>query len=114
MTRKYTKKRIQKYTDQDFNLALQLVDNGSSIREASNTYHVPYTTLNSHVNNLVLYDQVGRPTKFTHEEEGYLEQAALVLQVKQLLFFLSQYFCKYFLYQELGHSIIHRRISKSF
>jgi hypothetical protein len=92
MTRKYTKKRINKYTDHDFKLALELVNNGSSIREASIKNHVPYTTLNSHVNNLVLYDQVGRPTKFTQEEEGHLEQAALVLQVKQFVVLVSFFY----------------------
>ncbi|CAF4170030.1 unnamed protein product, partial [Rotaria sordida] len=66
--------------DHDFQLAIESVSNGSSIREAANAFHVPYTTLNSHVNNEVLYDQVGRPTKFTKEEECYLKQAALVLQ----------------------------------
>jgi len=70
----------------DFQLAVEYVSNRGSIREAANTYLVPYTTLNSHVNNEFLYDQVGRPTKFYKEEEGYLEQAALVLQVKQIFF----------------------------
>ncbi|CAF4904409.1 unnamed protein product, partial [Rotaria socialis] len=58
---------------------MEAVTSGSSIREASNTFLVPYTTLNSHVNNEVLYDQVGRPTKFSIEEEVYLEQAVLAL-----------------------------------
>ena len=83
MTCKYIKKRIKSYSDNNFQLAIESVRNGSSIRDAENSFHVPYITLNSHVNNEVLYDQVGRPTKFTKEEEGYLKQAALVLQVKQ-------------------------------
>ncbi|CAF4002069.1 unnamed protein product [Rotaria sordida] len=85
MTRKYIEKTIKKYSDHDFQLANESVCNDCSIREAVNTFHVPYTTLNSHVNNEVLYDQVSRPTKFTKEEESYLKQAALVLQEKQLL-----------------------------
>jgi hypothetical protein len=87
MPRKYIKKNIKKrYNQTDLKLAVELVSNGSSIREASNTYHVPYTTLNSHVNGFVIYDEPGRPTKFTKEEEYYLEQAALALQVKKILF----------------------------
>jgi hypothetical protein len=83
MPRKYIKKNLNKnYSENDFKLAIEFVHSGSSIREAANRYAVPYTTLNSHVNSNVLYDHVGRPTKFTKEEEGYIEQAALVLQVK--------------------------------
>ncbi|CAF4033684.1 unnamed protein product, partial [Rotaria sp. Silwood2] len=59
---------------------LESVASGCSIRDAANTFNVPYTTLNSHVNTLVLYEEVGRPTKFTKLEEEYLEQAALILQ----------------------------------
>ena len=86
MTRKYIKKRIKNYCDNNFQLAIESVSNGSSIGDAANSFHVPYTTLNSHVNNEVLYDQVGRSTKFTKEEEGHLKQAAPVLQVKQVDF----------------------------
>jgi response regulator of citrate/malate metabolism len=83
MPRKYIKKNLRKqYSENDFKLAVEAVSHGFSIREATIRFHVPYTTLNSHVNNYVLYDYIGRPTKFTKEEEGYLEQAALVLQVK--------------------------------
>ncbi|CAF3990586.1 unnamed protein product, partial [Rotaria sordida] len=57
MTRKYIEKTIKKYSDHDFQLANESVCNDCSIREAVNTFHVPYTTLNSHVNNEVLYDQ---------------------------------------------------------
>jgi hypothetical protein len=83
MPRKYTKKNIKKkYSEYDFKLAIEAFTNGFTIREASRTFHIPYTTLNSHVNNLLLYDRVGRPTKFTKEEEDCLVQAAVVLQVK--------------------------------
>jgi helix-turn-helix, Psq domain len=82
MPRNYVKKNARrKYTDADFKSAIEAVINGSSIRQASNTYRVPYTTLNSHVNERVVNDQIGRPTKFTSEEESCLEQAVLVLQV---------------------------------
>ena len=86
MPRKYIKKKIKRYSEYDFKLAIEAVKNGSSIREAANTFSVPYTTLNSHINDKVLYDEMGRPTKFTKEEEGYLKQASIVLQVKQPMF----------------------------
>lgn len=111
MPSKYMKKDVKKkYSENDFKLAMEAVTNGSSIRDASNTFHVPYTTLNSHVNNLHLYEQVGRPTKFSKEEEGCLEQAALALQVQNFfIFFLN----KRFLYKELGCTIVNRRIFES-
>lgn len=87
MTRKCVKKNVRKkYTEHAFQLALQCVNNGSSIREAAETFRVPYTTLNSHVNNEITYDKIGRPTKFNVEEEGHLEQTALALQVTHSTF----------------------------
>ncbi|CAF3853356.1 unnamed protein product [Rotaria sp. Silwood1] len=81
MPRTYIKKDVKKkYNDNNLELAIEAVENGCSIREASNNFNVPYTTLNSHSNSLVLYDNVGRPSKFTKEEEVCLEQAALALQ----------------------------------
>lgn len=83
MPRKYIRKKLtKKYSENDLKLAVEAVDNGLSIRKSSNKFHVPYTTLNSHVNEYVLYDRPGRPTKFTTEEELCLEQSALVLQVR--------------------------------
>ena len=90
MPRKYIRKRpIKKYTDNEFKLAIESVTNGRSIRKSSNKFHVPYTTLNSHVNKQVLYDHPGRPTKFTKEEELCLEQSAFILQVRDDFFFSS-------------------------
>lgn len=94
MPRKYTKKTTRQYTELHFKLALEAVDSGISIREASSTFHVPYTTLRSHAGDHVLYNRVGRPTKFTEEEELHLEQAAVALQVSeqslsQQVFFFS-------------------------
>ncbi|CAF3851980.1 unnamed protein product, partial [Rotaria sp. Silwood1] len=81
MPRIYKKKNKKKnYSDEKFKLAIDAVANGDSIRAASAYYKVPYTTLNSHSNNLVLYHHVGRPPKFDKEEELCLEQAALALQ----------------------------------
>ncbi|CAF1416242.1 unnamed protein product [Adineta ricciae] len=86
MTRKYIKKSTTKqYDNNDLQQVIEAVRNGSSIRDAANNYHVPYTTLNSHVNYFVLYDEPGRPTKFSELEEKYLEEAALALQVKFFL-----------------------------
>lgn len=97
MPRKYIKKnKPKKYCDNDLKLAIEAVSIGSSIRAASNKYNIPYTTLNSHINGIVLSTTLGRPTKFTNIEEDYLTQAALALQVKifflQYPFFLS---CRY-------------------
>lgn len=75
---KNTRKR---YDENNLKLDIEAVSSGSSIREATMRFRILYTTLNSHVNNYVLYDRIGRPTKFTTEEERYLEQAALLLQV---------------------------------
>ncbi len=86
MPRIYKKKNIERnYSDEDFKLAMDAVANGDSIRAASANHNVPYTTLYSHSNNLVLYHHVGRPPKFDKEEELCLEQAALALQVRMLL-----------------------------
>ena len=83
MPRKYVKKNVgKKYDDHTLNLAVEGVANGLSIREASGRFRVPYTTLNRHVNNEVLFDRIGRPSKFTKEEEDCLEQAAIALQVR--------------------------------
>lgn len=81
MPRKYTKKRTKKYTDVQLKRALEAVGGGISIRKASSAFHVPFTTLRSHAGDHILYNRVGRPTKFTEEEELNLEQAAVALQV---------------------------------
>ncbi|CAF0978645.1 unnamed protein product [Adineta steineri] len=65
---------------------MDAVENSDLIRAAFVYYHVPYTTLDCHSNNLVLYHQVGRPPKFNKEEELCLGQAALALQGDFLLF----------------------------
>ena len=113
MPRKYIKKNIKKnYSNNTLTLAVEAIERGCSIREASITYHVPYTTLNSHVNNELLYDQAGRPTKFSTEEERYLEEAALALQViiVSVIFFSILSFSNI----ELGCSSIDSRISRYF
>jgi hypothetical protein len=87
MPRTYKKKCTKRtYSNKDLKLALDAVANGESIRQASKNFKIPYTTLNSHSNDLVLYHNIGRPPNFDEEEELCLEQAALVLQVRRLLF----------------------------
>ena len=67
----------------DFKVAVESIARGVPIREASARFNIPYTTLNSHANNYVLHEGIGRPTKFSVDEERYLEQAALALQVSE-------------------------------
>ena len=83
MPRKYVRKTVKKYSDMDFKVAIESIARGLPIREASATFNIPYTTLNSHANNYVLHERIGRPTKFTVDEELYLEQAAVALQVSE-------------------------------
>ncbi|CAF3877399.1 unnamed protein product [Rotaria sp. Silwood2] len=81
MPRKYKKKHsYKKYSKNYFQLAIESVSAGYSIRESAIRYGVPYSTLNLHINNEVSHDRVGRPTKFSQEEEDHLEKAALILQ----------------------------------
>ena len=102
MTRKYTKKNVRKkYGDNNFKLAIKAIANGCSIREASRTFNIPYTTLNSHANHIVLYDNIGRPSKFSKEEEYNLEQAALTLQVRIFLEIFAN-FSVFFLIKSWG------------
>ncbi|CAF3805914.1 unnamed protein product [Rotaria magnacalcarata] len=70
---------------------MEAITSGRSIRDASNSFLVPYTTLNSHVNNEVLYGQVGRPIKFSMEEEVYLEQTVVALQSWGVLLSIEEF-----------------------
>ena len=93
MPRKYVKKNVRrKYQDTDLKLAIESVTNGSSIRQASITHRIPYSTLHSYVNYQVLHEEIGRPTKFTPTEEDCLEQTVLVLQVRSADFLLIPWF----------------------
>lgn len=85
MPRKYIPKRVAKeYTESDLKSAIESANNGLSIREAAAKFHVPYTTLNSHVNQYVVQNHPGRPCKFSEIEEICLEEAALALQVAMM------------------------------
>lgn len=98
MPRKYIRKRLTKtYTAGDLKSAVESVNNGASIRETANEFRIPYTTLNSHVNQFVVYPHPGRPTKFTDEEELCLEESALILQVRDDFV----YICMIFLFLSL-------------
>ena len=83
MPGKYVRKRVKKYNELDFKVAIESIARGLPIREASATFNIPSTTLNSYANNYVLHDRIGRPTKFTVDEELHLEQAAVALQVSE-------------------------------
>jgi len=90
MPRKYIKKNsYKKYSESNFQLAIESVEKGSSIRDAAKQFFVPFTTLNAHINHEILYSRSGRPTKFNQEEENNLEQAAILLQVTIFLLFSS-------------------------
>ena len=86
MPREYKKKNSYKNTSEsNFQLAIEYVDAGYSIRESSRKFDVPYSTLNAHVNHEISHDRVGRPTKFNkEEEEDHLENTALLLQLTEL------------------------------
>lgn len=87
MPRHYVKKNLRKrYDEKNLQLAIDAVTDGFSVRESSRKFRVPYTTIYRHVNQQILFDRIGRPTKFSAEEEECLEEAALLLQVK---FFFS-------------------------
>jgi transposase len=82
MPRKYIKKNsYKKYSENSFQAAIKSIENGCSIRDASKTFSIPYTTLNLHINSPNINKQAGRPTKLNEEEEYNLEQAAVLLQV---------------------------------
>lgn len=72
-------------------IAIETISKGCSIREASKKFHIPYTTLHSHLNNNVHHNVVGRPTKFNSMEEECLENAAIVLQVSMRQFSLTTF-----------------------
>ena len=103
MIRKYIRKKIKKYSDHNFQLAIESVANGCSIHEVSNKFHIHYTILNSYVNNEVIYDQAGRPVKFSREGESYPKQPVLILQVKKFLFLFSLLYIFFVLRVEESH-----------
>ena len=85
MPRTYIRKTVQKaYGSDDLKLAMEFVAKGSSIRESSRKFRVPYSTLHDHVNADVSHDRVGRPPKFSDDEEVCLKEAAVALQVEVL------------------------------
>lgn len=85
MPRKYIKKNsYKKYSESDFQSAIESIQNGYSIRETAEKFSIPYTTLNLHANCEIVHKHAGRPTKFSEDEEDNLEQAAVLLQVMLL------------------------------
>jgi len=87
MPRKYIRKdSYKKYSESDFQLAIELVEKGSSMRDTAKRFLVLYTTLNTHINCQNLYNRADRPTKFNQEEEeDNLEQTALVKDIFRAL-----------------------------
>ena len=114
MPRKYIRKRLnKKYNEKDMKIAVEAVSKGLHVRESSNMFHIPYTTLNRHVNNDFVYDRSGRPTKFTTEEELCLEESALALQARDD-FFCTLRLISSFFFEAMGHSVIYRRFYQSY
>jgi len=62
---------------------MKAIQNGVSIRQAAKDFRVTYTTLCSHAGAHVIYERIGRPTKFTDIEESHLVEAVLGLQVRK-------------------------------
>jgi response regulator of citrate/malate metabolism len=67
----------------DYEATIKSIARDLPIHKASATFNVPYPTQKSHANNFILYGIIGRPTKFTVDEEVYLEQAPVALQVSE-------------------------------
>ncbi|CAF3696256.1 unnamed protein product [Rotaria sordida] len=59
---------------------MKAIKNGISIRQTAKNFHVPYTILCTHTADHIIYERIGRPTKFTVVEESYPVQAVLALQ----------------------------------
>lgn len=109
MPRYYEKKNLRKqYEEKSLQLAMDAVAAGLSIRESSRQFRVPYTTIHRHVSEQILFDRIGRPTKFTSEEEECLEEAALLLQVKFIGFF-HRFHLE--LLEDVGYTSDHQRVS---
>ena len=85
MPKQYIRKKpVLKYSAVDLKSAVESVQDGASIRETAKKFHIPYTTLHSHLNEEVTYDRAGRPTKFNKDEETCLVESALTLQVRKV------------------------------
>ena len=108
MPRKYIKRSVRKYSNVEINLAIEAIENGLSVRQAAKDFHVPYTTVRTHATGNVIYERIGRPTKFTNIEEFHLVQAVLALQVGRSFYFFFSRICIYVFYKEVGRICIHQ------
>ena len=60
-----------KYTQEDFKLAVESIQDGMSVRKAAEEFNVPRTTLMDRLHNRTT-DKLGRPCELTEEEENLL------------------------------------------
>ncbi|CAF1343292.1 unnamed protein product, partial [Didymodactylos carnosus] len=81
MPRKYVRKHEEhRYSNDNFEAALQELSAGAQIRATANRYNIPYLTLQEHNSVQVSRRGAGRSTHFTEMEESYLVKAVTVLQ----------------------------------
>ena len=60
-----------KYTQEDFKLAIESIQDGVSVRKAAEEFNVPRTTLMDRLHNRTT-DKLGRPCELSEEEENLL------------------------------------------
>ncbi|CAF0991282.1 unnamed protein product [Didymodactylos carnosus] len=81
MPRTYVKNgQVPRYSNEDFQLALKEISEGSDIRATAKKYNISKSTLHLHHSSQASHG-VGRATHFTELEEIYLVSAATVLQI---------------------------------
>ncbi|CAF1542498.1 unnamed protein product, partial [Didymodactylos carnosus] len=70
MPRTYVKKgQVPRYSNEDFQLALKEIAEGSDIRDTAKKYNIPKLTLHSHHSSQTSHHGAGRTTHFTELEE---------------------------------------------
>ncbi|CAF1499166.1 unnamed protein product [Didymodactylos carnosus] len=81
MPRTYIKRNNkQQYSQEDLQLALKSISDGSSINQASRDFQIPRTTLQRHTGESLYHSGLGRPCVFTKDEEEHLVNASIVFQ----------------------------------
>ena len=80
MVRKYKSTKIKAYTEDDLDLAIELVKtNEDSIHSAATKFNIPYSTLASPVKGTVNSKKPGKQTLLSKEEEEALVEALVYL-----------------------------------
>ncbi|CAF4592792.1 unnamed protein product, partial [Didymodactylos carnosus] len=69
-----------RYSNDNFEAALQELSAGAQIRATAKKYNIPYSTLQEHNSAQVSRRGAERSTHFTDMEESYLVKAVTVLQ----------------------------------